>query len=240
MTLLDAIEPTWPARRRFSDGPFVLRDGAGGGKRVSAASLTDTRLPTDAELAKAEAKMREMGQTPMFSLAPDQQEFDAALAARGYQVVDPTRVYHLPVEGFAGQQVPRVTAFAVWEPLAIMEDIWAEGGIGPARVAIMHRAKGAKTGILGRRDDTPAGAAFVALHGDVAMLHALEVRARFRRRGLGRWMVVAAAQWAATQGARTLCLLVTDANAPANALYQAMGFLAQPGYHYRVLQEDHP
>ncbi|MGX9356318.1 GNAT family N-acetyltransferase [Roseobacteraceae bacterium S113] len=237
MSLLDAIGPTWPALHERRDGAFVLREGAGGGKRVSAASLVG-ELSTEAQLDAAEAAMRAMGQAPMFSLARAETEFDAILDARGYAMVDPTRIYHQPTANLTGTPVPRVTAFAIWEPLAIMEDIWAAGGIGPARLAVMHRAAGPKTGILGRITDKPAGAAFVGTHAGVAMVHALEVAEAHRRKGLARWMMIAAAHWAQAQGCETLALLVTEANAPANALYRAMGFEAQPGYHYRVLQED--
>ena len=33
-----AMEATWPAASRRQVGPFVIRDGQGGGKRVSAAT----------------------------------------------------------------------------------------------------------------------------------------------------------------------------------------------------------
>ena len=53
--------------------------------------------------------------------------------------------------------------------------LWAEGGIGPARLAVMDRVTLPKTAILGRTGDRAAGVAFVAATGDCAMLHALEV-----------------------------------------------------------------
>lgn len=237
MTPLDALAPTWPARRSWRAGPFTLRDGAGGGKRVSAATLDTDALPDAAALARAEAEMRAIDQTPLFSLTPDQGDFDAMLAARGYARVDPTRLYQAPVRHLTQQGVPRVTVFEIWEPLAIMEDIWAAGGIGPARLDVMRRVTGPKTGLFGRIDAKPAGAGFVAAQGQTAMLHALEIAPAHRRKGLARWMVIAAAHWAAKQACETLALLVTEANAPANALYQGMGFAAAPGYHYRQLEE---
>ena len=38
--LAAVMEATWPAARVWREGPFLCRDGAGGGKRVSAASST--------------------------------------------------------------------------------------------------------------------------------------------------------------------------------------------------------
>ena len=60
-----------------------------------------------------------------------------------------------PVSGMA--------AFAHWPPLAIACDLWAEGGIGPARLAVMDRVEGAKSVILGRANDRASGVAFVAV-----------------------------------------------------------------------------
>ena len=37
--LFDAVELTWPAARLHRAGPWLIREGQGGGKRVSAASL---------------------------------------------------------------------------------------------------------------------------------------------------------------------------------------------------------
>jgi hypothetical protein len=42
MSLFDVIDATWPAAQMLRDGAFVLRNGQGGGKRVSAASLVET------------------------------------------------------------------------------------------------------------------------------------------------------------------------------------------------------
>jgi len=235
--VLDALSQTWPPARHWSIGPFTLRDGAGGGKRVSAASLQAPICPATDEIAAVERDMRARGQAPLFSLTPEQTAFDTALATRGYKMVDPTRVYQAPVAPFADHTIPPVTVFEIWEPLAIMSEIWDAGGVGPARRAVMHRVTGPKTALFGRIENKPAGAGFVAANGSVAMLHALEVRAAHRRKGLARWMIIAAAHWAARNGCSTLTLLVTEQNHPANALYRAMGFQDAPGYHYRILEE---
>jgi len=92
-----------------------------------------------------------------------------------------------------------------------------------------------KTAILGRTDDTPSGAAFVALGGQTAMLHALEVRPALRRQGSAHNMLTAAANWAQDQGATTFSLVATEANTPARTLYERMGMIAVDRYHYRVI-----
>ncbi len=230
MTTPDAfyagIEATWPPASSTRLGVWTLRDGQGGGKRVSAATAHGPTTPE--EIAEAEAGMPH----PLFMITDKDGALDDQLAARGYEVLDPTNGYATPITTLTDIPVPRVTAFAVWEPLAIMEEIWAAGGIGPARLAIMHRAK-TKTAILARHKDKPAGAAFVAVHGPIAMVHAVEVLEHQRRAGVAQWMMRRAAFWAQDQGADTIAVLCTQANTAANALYQQLGFTRVCGYHYR-------
>ncbi len=230
-TLYAVTEATWPPAARRALGPVTIRDGQGGGKRVSAATVVGA--VTEADLDRAEAAMRHLGQVPLFQLREGDAALDAMLAARGYRTVDPVNLHVAPVAALTGERLPRVTTFTVWEPLEIMRDIWAEGGIGPARVAVMERVTGPKTGLFGRLKDQPAAAGFVALHDGIAMVHALEVRARHRRAGMGRLMMRQAAQWAAGQDARYLAVICTQANDGANGLYSAMGFSCIGTYHYR-------
>jgi len=116
----------------------------------------------------------------------------------------------------------------------IMTDLWAEGGIGPGRIDVMTRAPGPKTGILARQADRAAGCAFVARDGCVAMVHALEVAPQLRRKGAAANMMRAAARWALDNGADYLAVVVTAANAAANALYSDMGMTPVGRYHYRI------
>jgi ribosomal protein S18 acetylase RimI-like enzyme len=225
--LAEVMEATWPPATRQSVGPFTLRDGAGGGKRVSAASCDGPF--TTAELDAVEAAMAQ----PLMLIRAGEEELDAALDARGWRIVDPVVAYATPVAALAAD-LPGLTAFPHWPPLEIARSIWAEGGIGPARLAVMERVRGPKTALLGRIDDRPAGVVFVACHGPEAMLHALEVRAAYRRQGLAGNLVVAAANWAAEAGATRLSLVVTRQNAAARALYARLGLEVVGEYHYRM------
>lgn len=231
-TLHAAVEATWPPARVETVGPVTIREGRGGGKRVSAA--TAARALTPDELTRAEDAMHDLGQPALFQIRTDDAGLDAALAAQGYRIVDPTRIHVAPVTALTVQTPPRIATFTIWEPLEIMREIWAEGGIGPDRVAVMARAKGPKTGLFGRHDSHPAAAGFAAIHDRIAMVHALEVRPRHRRAGMGRWMMCAAAHWAARHGAQHMAMLCTATNAAATALYSGMGFATVDGYHYRV------
>lgn len=229
--ILEAMEAGWPPERVVQIGPFRLRVAPGAGNRVGCATAQGPAGPDD--LAALAAAARGFGQTPTVMLRPDEDALDAVLAAAGWAVGDEVA---LCVRPLARDEVPpsAMAAFAVWPPLAVQRALWAETGIGPARLAVMARAAGPKAALMARADDRVAGSAFVVATGDTAFLHALAVPPAFRRRGAGRAMMQLAAAWAAGQGARTLALAVTRGNAPALALYASEGFAVVGHYHYRV------
>lgn len=229
--LFEVLEATWPAASVTQFGPWKIRAGAGGGQRVSAATLCAKADPGAIKLA--EDAMRGLGQNPIFMIRAEDEALDQWLHERGYDCADACNLYCIRSAELAGCSIPPVTVFDVWEPLAIVEEIWAEAGIGQARLAVMQRAKGPKTALLGRILDRPGGAAFVAGHEAVAMVHALEIRPDQRRHGLGKYMMLHAAKWAMAQGFDWLSVICTKDNHGANALYRSLGMQIVAHYHYR-------
>lgn len=220
--LFAALDATWPAADTCRAGPFLLRDGAGGGKRVSAATLDG---------AFDEAALDALN-APLFQVRPGDEALDAALQARGYAIVDPSVLMTAPVDTLAAPPPP-VFLLPCWPPLAIQRHLWAGAQTGPERLAVMARAQGPRTSFILRQNDSPAGVAFVALHQGIAMLHALHVEPGFRRQGVARSAVQGMAHWAAQNGAHTFALAVTTANASARALYSGLGMVEADRYHYR-------
>lgn len=229
--LLAVTEATWPAAARQPAGAFTVREGKGGGQRVSAATATGRW--TEDDIDAAERMQVRLGQRPLFLILPGEDALDAALAARGYRVKDPVNVYDCAIATLAAEPANPMAGFAIWPPLAIMRDLWAEGGIGPERIAVMERAGGPKTAILGRVSDRAAGVAFVAIAGDTAMLHALHVAPGLRRQGSAVKIMRAAAHWAQDHGTKRFSVLVTEANSAANALYASLAMEIVGQYHYR-------
>ncbi len=230
--LYGVCEQTWPPARAWQAHGATLRDGQGGGKRVSAATCEG--VPE--HLKPIEAAMISMGQTPLFMIQAGEDALDKHLEANGYDIVDPVHVYSAPIGALTEKPVPPVTCFSIWEPLAIMAEIWAAGGIGPERIEVMRRAS-VKTGILARWQDKPAGVAFAGISGATCMVHAVEVLAHQRRNGVAQWIMRQAAFWAQEHGASWISVLCTKANVPANALYKGMGFERMGAYHYRMKGE---
>ncbi|MDJ1009135.1 MAG: GNAT family N-acetyltransferase [Paracoccaceae bacterium] len=224
--VLATLEATWPPATVTRLGPVRLRIGAGGGKRVSAATVAGAAEPRDID--RAEAAMRDAGQTPLFMLTPAEVALDTALASRGYGIVDPTVLY-------ANRSAPGVIPTPVEASTTGLATLWDDGGIGPERRAVMDRVSGRKSVLVPGDPEHPEAALFVALGAGGAMFHALHVAPEARRRGLGRTLTRGAVAWAAAEGAPWIALAVTEANRAANALYASLGFKPVGRYHYRTL-----
>lgn len=229
--LRTALEATWPPANRKRAGPWAIRDGQGGGARVSATTAEGVWTPGD--IARAEAEMLALRQPLLFMVREGEDDLDAALASQGYFVHDPVQIYAAAPEDIRPPPEP-MTAFPHWPPLAIAHDIWQQANIGPPRFRVMDRAPMPKSAILGRARDRPAGVAFVALHKTMAVLHALEIVADQRRHGAASNIVRSAACWAADLGATSLVLAVTERNLPARSLYASLGMQVVGRYHYRT------
>ena len=239
--LTEALEATWPPAGLHGLGPVTLRDGAGGGQRVSAATVEGR-----ATAAELDAAIAAMGTAPLFRIGPwttpddaddalpdDPRlaDLDRALTDRGFRRHDVSLIYAAPVAALAGAQ-DRAELSEHWPPTPDQRALWVDDGIGPERIAVMGRAAAPKAVLQLSLADEAAAVAFVAQAEDVVMLHALMVAPHLRRRGLARRLMAGAALWAETAGASCLALAVTAANRPARALYEDLGMVQQARYHY--------
>jgi len=229
--IFDLIDRSWPPVATSQVGPWMIRQGSGGSKRVMAASLLPGQSLGDFEAA--EAAMAALNQPALFQIRGENADLDAALEARGYDVIDRCTIFAAPAADLAADIKPAM-AWAVWPPLACQREVWQAGGIGPGRIAIMERAPHPKAAFIGRLGDAPVGAAFVAGLGDLAMVHAVETLAAHRKKGVGRLMMQAAANWCLDHGIRWLTLITTDDNRPSIALYSNLGMNPVGTYHYRI------
>lgn len=230
--LAEVCEATWPPASHAHLGAWTIREGKGGGNRVSAA--TEAWPVTDADLPVAEAAMKKLGQEPLFQIRQGEERLDSLLESHGYTVRDPVNLWAISTAELAHEPIPRGTVYTMWPPLQLVRDIWADGGVGAARQAVMERADCEKTAILARIGDYPGGAGYAGIHDGVAMVHALYVRPSMRRQGAASMMLRAAAKWALNHGVEVMGLIVTQGNHAANPLYAELGMTRVGHYHYRV------
>lgn len=228
--LAQAFETTWPAAEYAGAGGFIVGRALGAGGRVGSARVAKDWVPEDIEAAMA--IHRQWQQSVLFRALDAETTLQVELENKGFRIDKPSLIMECDAISLTDQTIPPVMTFTIWPPLAIQRDIWVEGNIDPARQAVMDRVQTPKTSILGRIEDRAAGAAFVAVDGDVAMLHALEVTPEWRRKGLAGWMIRQAAFWAVEHGATRLALAVLCSNTAAVGLYRSLGFRDVTGYRY--------
>jgi RimJ/RimL family protein N-acetyltransferase len=156
---------------------------------------------------------------------------DDALAARGYDAVDPTVVMTADVPEVPGDvpdelsidDFPSPDWLALWwsvdgryrEHIAVVRDIVT--GVAAAYAHIPGRAVG--RGVP---------------QGEWYGIYCMAVAPPVRRRGFGGEVLRALLGHARKQGARRAYLIVLERNAAARALYERAGFRVAGQYHYRV------
>ena len=171
LTVCDALDVTWPAAFKSTVPGFSIREGKGGGQRVSAATTIGSFHTT--QIGPAENAMRALGQDPLFMVRPGDGLMATHLEELGYVKKDTTLLYAIPTTEIAATKPPPITSFQVWPPLAAQREVWAEGGTHAARLAIMKRADCPKTTFLGRVNDRPAASAFAGVAHNCTMLLSL-------------------------------------------------------------------
>jgi len=78
----------------------------------------------------------------------------------------------------------------------------------------------------------PVASGVVVVDGDWAGFRSISVEPGHRRRGLAVAVMATLLEWCAEQGARTAYLQVLGDNAPAQGLYEGMGFVEHHRYRY--------
>ena len=201
MRLFEALVATWPPAETRRLGGWTLRRGEGGGNRVSAATLDgargrhrrgrggDARLGPAADLHDPARRRGARPPARGARLRGRRPDADRRGAARR-RSRPPS-----PTSGRSSRPAP----------LAAMREIWAAGGVGPSRLAVMARAvepEDLPARPQRRRARRPAPSPPATARS--AMLQALEVARPFRRQGLGTALTRAAAAWVAAHGADDL------------------------------------
>jgi len=227
--LFDAVDTTWAPLAFHRHVGWLIREGAGGGQRVSAATL----LPDaqDYKISTATAKMASLGQRLLFMIRHNDTKLDTDLQELGYQVIDPVVILIAPIIELLKNPPSQMQAVqALNAPDTNAEKIWAAGGIDQGRLNVMARVKGPKT-VLSAGD---MGVAFAAAHNGIAMVHAVEVAANHRRKGVANAMMYKAFKWAKDQNCAWGAVLTVRANIPARTLYENLGMEKATAYHYRL------
>ena len=232
--IFETIDLTWPAEEFLELPKWKLRKSTKGGKRVSAA--TAIGKPDISDIQIAENTLVEWNQDKLFMIKAGENGLDVALKKRGYYIVDPTNIWSIYSKVLIMQQIPPVTAFSIFPPLAIQRELWIANGINASRIEIMDRVKTPKTTIFGRINENPAASAFVSVANKMAMVHSLIVDHKCQRQGMGKFVMQKVGDWADQLGAKSVVVLCTKKNQSANNFYKSLGMRVIGEYHYRLFK----
>ncbi|MCA3261392.1 MAG: GNAT family N-acetyltransferase [Telmatospirillum sp.] len=228
----------WPALETFAVDGWALRAANGYTKRANSANaIAPARASVDLQIARIEAHYRARTLPTIFRLSPlADPAIDRALEARGYAHIDPSLVM-IARPGRHRHDPQAVDAADPWTG-------WFDAFVAATEAAPATAAKltallrcVAPPALFVRMPDAekrPAAFAMaVAEDGYVGIFEVLSA-AHARRQGFGHRTVAHAMAWGFARDAHTAYLQVAADNAPAIALYAALGFVPLYGYHYRV------
>ncbi|MEY3295664.1 MAG: hypothetical protein RLZZ451_1712 [Pseudomonadota bacterium] len=198
-------------------------------------------LPLDERIAAAEAACARAGVPLIFRITPFTQPADlpAALQARGFAPVDPTRV--LVATTLPAKAPPPVPAGLRLEPLdgeAFAEAVGALRGSPPEHrrshaLRLAHSPVPYRGLVLRRPGDGAVMACGqAATEAPLAGLYDVFTHPEARNQGLARLLCEHLLSLGASLGATMAYLQVDAANDPALAVYRRLGFVDGYGYEY--------
>ncbi|MBN8940353.1 MAG: GNAT family N-acetyltransferase [Rhizobiales bacterium] len=231
----------WPALQTIHMDGWLLRMARGHTKRANAASpWFPSDLPTADLIQAVKSLYRKAGIEPMVRITPLAADgVDAALAAAGWTLFDPTKVMVASLaERVKLEGTPAVAVVLAEDPSVD----WIEGAAGAYELAEWQRDVLAEivssirvdaafaTIFIGRE---PVGYGLGVAERGYVGLYDLAVTPAARGQGVGARMVTSLMHWGRSKGAKSAYLQVRDANEKARALYGRLGFADVYGYHCR-------
>ena len=226
----------WPALREVLLEGWMLRFSAGLTRRTNSAN--PLRPVSQVDLRVCEALYRRLGLPTIFRvLSLIDPLVDERLAEAGYTGEGESCVLYAPMEDIAAGRDPDVKLLdqptpAWFGAMAALQNHSSEQAAIYRRI-VCQLAVPVAFAVLSEEGGT-AALAYGALHNGLLCYESVITDRRRRRQGWGRRIVSALAAWARDQGAVGACLQVEAHNAPARALYNAIGVTRELyRYHYR-------
>jgi N-acetylglutamate synthase len=176
------------------------------------------------------------GMTPLVQVGPAESlgALDRELAERGWRADGATDIlvaHDVPADGDVPVSV-RPAADRAWL------DAWiaAEGrqDAEETYVRVLRRIPSPAGFAIARVDGQAAGVGLAVYEAGWSGAFCMATVPAMRRRGVGRAVLAALAEWSRDQGARSVYLQVECDNAPAQAFYASLGFTRSHGYLFRV------
>lgn len=232
----EACLNAWPALREVLLDGWVLRFSEGLTRRGNSANPLGP--VSEVDLRACETLYRRLGlPTIIRVLSLIDPSVDDRLAKAGYTGEGESCVLYGPIEDIEAARDPDVGLLDEPTPewfgaMAVLQNHSSDQAatyrriVGQLAIPAAFAALSDEGGIV--------ALAYGALHNGLLCYESVITDRLRRRRGWGRRIIKALAAWARDQGAVGVCLEVEAHNAPARALYDAIGLKTELyRYHYR-------
>lgn len=233
----------WPSLEEARYDGWILRFADGHTKRANSvnplhASTIDIQQKIDVcERAYAERSLPTIFRLTAFS---EPASLDRALEQRGYAMIDRTLVMTKDVVAppqKAQTDEIRCVDVSTWLDAFEFFDLLSPQHMRTRR-RMIGRISSDPIFVVAGPSDRPTGINLGVREGEAVGLFALFVADASRRQGLGRALAEETLALAAARGATLAYLQVEEANRPARALYEKLGFIDAYPYWYRVRREE--
>jgi GNAT superfamily N-acetyltransferase len=236
----------WPALEEIDLDGWRVRFADGYTKRAN--SVTPLRMSSgslEQKVERCEALFRERNLPPTFRLLShtDPDPLDVILEARGYSVLDPTRVQYLDlkestdaIDGDAGPPLEDWNdRLDDW--LAAFHDLAGESRpLDPTHRQLLDAISGDRFPAVLRAGPRVVTCGLGVREDDLVGLFDCVTAVSERRQGHGTSLVKGLLDWGRGRGGRHAYLQVVTANEPACRLYARLGFRDSYTYWYRRLE----
>jgi N-acetylglutamate synthase len=237
-SLLDRLaDRGWPALEREALGGWTLRAAEGVTNRANSVLAAGRVEDLGRSVEDAERWYASRGLPAVFQVSPaSPAALPGELRRRGYRAHSATEILLASRADIAHRAGPADEVTVATEPAPGWLDTWwaVDGRGGDRERGVVERILAAGPALYAWSGDpaAPDAVGRLALVGEWGGLYAVATLPRARRRGLGRAVVGALTTASEEHGVQRLWLQVLADNAPARALYTALGFAAASGYVY--------
>jgi len=228
----------WPGIEVEWDGAWVRRAAGGYTKRANSLQCFDPAddADVDARIAAGIAWFEARGIRPVVRTTPlASPALNAALDARGWDTIDRSYLYAMPLAEHEPDPEGRTTALLDPVFLTAQQALQGYPDEQMARMrALLAVVAVPAAAIVIERDGAPVATGLMTIADGIVVATSVITDRTRRRQGLGAAMMRTGLAWARAQGATIAALNVQADNPAGQALYASLGYSHQYDYTYRV------
>lgn len=231
----------WPSLQTLVYDGWLLRFNEGYTKRSnSIQAIYGNTLALEDKLSKCEQWYEGLGSQTIFKITPFIQPvmLDEELASRGYEQVDRTLVKTMHLDQLQSPSPADIwfeeELSETWLDVVTMFNKLSETQREITRKMLEQRSPLQRCFAILHQNGIPVACGLAVIEDGWIGLYDIVTDPEKRNLGFGTQLISHILDWGKSKGAKQAYLLVVKDNAPANRLYEKIGYVEQYEYWYRV------